>query len=121
MRVGQKGKHQGSKGKYPVAVVRRILRIKELMAKDMTIEDIQGRLLFVRGEVESLEQTLDKIFEILDGMVARRSKEGIGGRAVAADIKRARVLAHDLVERVTKIEKRLIADGNARRSEVAAS
>ena len=41
VRVGRKGKHQGSKGKYPVRVVRQILRIKDLMDKDITIEDIQ--------------------------------------------------------------------------------
>ena len=45
VRVGRKGKHQGSQGMYPVAVVRQILRIKEMMADDLTIEQIQREIL----------------------------------------------------------------------------
>ena len=38
VRVGRKGKHQGSQGIYPVSVVRQILRIKQMMAERYTIE-----------------------------------------------------------------------------------
>ena len=44
------GKHQGSQGMYPAAVIRHILRIKEMMADDLTIEQIQREFLFVRGD-----------------------------------------------------------------------
>ena len=33
VRVGRKGKHQGSQGVYPVSVIRQILRIKQMMAE----------------------------------------------------------------------------------------
>src|SRR5882672_3991089 len=46
VRVGKKGKHQGSQGMYPSAVIRQILRIKEMMADDLTIEQIQREFLF---------------------------------------------------------------------------
>lgn len=36
VRVGKKGKHQGSQGMYPASVVRRVERIKEMMADDYT-------------------------------------------------------------------------------------
>src|SRR5262249_57100142 len=55
IRVGRKGKHQGSQGMYPARVVRQIQRIKEMMAQDYTIEEIQREFLFVRHEIEELE------------------------------------------------------------------
>lgn len=128
IRVGQKGKHQGSKGKYPVRVVRQILRIKELMEKDLTIEDIQKQILFVRGDIEELETTLDKVFTALDRNVEQRAgSEASGGlsglRTVKVDIGRARELADDLLARLEKIEERLIheTDGSTGETEAAAS
>ncbi|MEZ4446551.1 MAG: hypothetical protein R3B72_46155 [Polyangiaceae bacterium] len=119
VRVGQKGKHQGSKGKYPVRVVRQILRIKELMEKNLTIEEIQRQFLFVRGDIEALEQTLSRIFGTLDGMM--ESDQSAGVRAVSADLGRARVLAEDLVERLERIEQRLIQDMETSRQDEAAA
>src|SRR5262245_57386220 len=58
VRVGRKGKHQGSQGLYPAGVVRQIQSIKEMMAEDYTIEEIQREFLFVRGDIEDLERTL---------------------------------------------------------------
>ena len=119
VRVGTKGKHQGSKGKYPIRVVRQIIRIKQLMEKNLTIEEIQKQFLFVRGDVEALSLTLDKIFTALDEVVSERDKT-TNVRAVAADITRARGLATDLVERLERIERRLTEDAE-QRLEAAAS
>jgi len=106
IRVGQKGKHQGSKGKYPVRVVRLILRIKELMARDLTIEEIQNKYLFVRGDIEALQTSLDNIFTTLDGIVEAGDRE-VSVRAVQPDIEEMRTAAKTLVERLERIEKRL--------------
>ncbi len=124
VRVGKKGKHQGSKGKYPVRVIRQILRIKELMEKDLTIEEIQRQILFVRGDIQELEQTIDKVFSALDKSIDERSSQSPhpGLRAVKADIGRARALADDLLVRLEKIEERLTSEPEAiREGEVAAS
>jgi hypothetical protein len=121
VRVGQKGKHQGSKGKYPVRVVRLILRIKDLMARDLTIEEIQQRFLFVRGDIEALEQALDEIFSLLGRMVGDRGDKCAAARAAGADLSRARVLASDLVDRLERIERRLMAEPASERSEEVAS
>ncbi|HEY4118347.1 MAG TPA: MerR family transcriptional regulator, partial [Byssovorax sp.] len=67
VRVGRKGKHQGSQGMYPATVVRQIQRIKEMMAQDHTIEEIQREFLFVRGDIEDLERSLAKVFDALHG------------------------------------------------------
>lgn len=120
IRVGQKGKHQGSRGKYPVRVIRQILRIKELMAKNLTIEEIQRQFLFVRGDMEELEQSLEKIFAVLDRIVSERDQKLASVRAASAELGRARALAQDLVERLERIEQRLSADADEH-AEVAAS
>jgi hypothetical protein len=121
VRVGRKGKHQGSKGKYPVRVIRTILKIKELMAQDLTIEEIQQQYLFVRGDIEALEETLDEILKLLANMVHERGDKNAAARAAAADLSRARTMANDLVDRLERIEQRLMAAPGGERSEEVAS
>ena len=121
VRVGRKGKHQGSKGKYPVRVIRTILKIKELMAQDLTIEEIQQQFLFVRGDIEVLEEALDDIFSLLSNMVDERGDKNAAARAAAADLGRARSMASELVDRLARIERRLMAAPGGERSEEVAS
>src|SRR5215813_4441805 len=77
VRVGRKGKHQGSQGVYPVGVVRQILRIKQMMAESYTIEQIQREFLFIRSEVEQLESMLSRIFKKLEGVLKERKTEKV--------------------------------------------
>lgn len=106
VRVGRKGKHQGSQGLYPAKVVRQISIIKEMMASDFTIEEIQREFLFVRGDIEELERTLGKIFDTLKDSLRERRGEP-GARAVLGDVVVAENLATDLVARLERIEERL--------------
>jgi hypothetical protein len=121
VRVGTKGKHQGSHGLYPVRVVRQIMRIKEMMARDLTIEEIQRQFLFVRGDIEALQQTLDHIFEVLGRVAKERGQGAVSVRALGTDIGRARALANELLERVEDLERRLSEEAPAARAEVVAS
>ncbi|MCC6557068.1 MAG: MerR family transcriptional regulator [Polyangiaceae bacterium] len=118
VRVGRKGKHQGSQGMYPATVVRQIQRIKDMMAQDYTIEEIQREFLFVRGEIEELERTLSKVFGALREAAKDRRSE-TSGRAIALDLASAESLARDLVAKLSMIEERLMAQ--ARLSRRAAS
>ena len=118
VRVGTKGKHQGSKGLYPVRVVRQILQIKRMMAEEYTIEQIQTEFLFVRSELEQLDETLVQIFEKLDGAVKRRKQEATA-RVVAREVGEARLLSKDLLARLRGIETRLTS--RARLDEVSGS
>ncbi|MCC6648187.1 MAG: hypothetical protein IT374_21780 [Polyangiaceae bacterium] len=107
-RIGKKGKHQGSQGLYPASVVRQICRVRDMMARDLTIEQIQREVLFVRGDIEELERTLTKVFDAL--LEASESARGEPvARAVAVDIKGARRMASELIDRLSEIESRLIA------------
>ncbi len=85
VRVGRKGKHQGSQGLYPASVVRQIQRIKEMMAQDYTIEEIQREFLFVRGEIEELERTISKVFDALRDAVHAFAQAEIAPRAAEID------------------------------------
>jgi hypothetical protein len=114
VRVGQKGKHQGSKGLYPSGIVRQILAIKEMMAADLTIEEIQQQVLFVRGDIEELERKLDKVFSALRQAGQKQRSEPVK-KAVLTELGRAEQLARDLVERIAGIERRLSSQATAAR------
>jgi hypothetical protein len=118
VRVGRKGKHQGSQGMYPAGVVRQIQRIKEMMAQDYTIEEIQREFLFVRGDIEELSRTLSKIFDTLKDAAKERRSE-TSGRAISNDLTAAESLARELVAKLSMIEERLMAQ--ARLSKQAAT
>ena len=68
-RVGEKGKHKGSRGLYPTAAVRRIHLIKSLMDEGMTLEDIRGSFVYFRGQLDGVERSLDELFAALDKSV----------------------------------------------------
>ena len=73
-RVGEKGKHRGSKGLYPAAAVRRIHLIKNLMDEGMTLEDIRRSFVFFRGQLDGVERSLDELFAELDKAVAAKAE-----------------------------------------------
>lgn len=106
VRIGKKGKHQGSQGVYPVSVVRQIVRIKQMMAESYTIEQIQKEFLFIRSDLEQLEQLLDGIFRKLDGVTRQRGRDP-GTPGVTREISDARSLSRDLLARLVAIETQL--------------
>ncbi|MEI9950894.1 MAG: hypothetical protein WDO74_18440 [Pseudomonadota bacterium] len=106
VRVGRKGKHQGSQGVYPVSVMRQILRIKQMMAESYTIEQIQREFLFIRNDVEQLEQMLSRIFKKLEGVLKERKQER-SAQAVHRDVLDARGISKDLMARLVAIEDKL--------------
>jgi len=114
VRVGRKGKHTGSQGLYPATIVRQILAIKDMMAENLTIEEIQGEFLFVRGDIEELERKLSKIFKTLrESMKKQRSEPTV--RVLAAEIVAAETLAKDLVGRLSGLEDRFTSQARMAR------
>ncbi len=107
VRVGEKGKHRGSKGVYPVRVVRQILAIKELMARDLTIEQIKDRFIFLQGEIEDLDLRMQGVFQTLGSRVMREPKRRELG--VVRELNAARSLGKDLLEKLRSLESRLNA------------
>jgi hypothetical protein len=99
--------------------VRRILFIKELMAQDRTIEEIQRQLL-IRSDLDQLEQTLEKIFATVEKTIAAQGEDSAAMRAAQGELSRARAIATDLVERLERLERRLVAEPKVLGNEAAA-
>jgi hypothetical protein len=106
VRIGRKGKHQGSQGIYPVTVVRQILRIKSMMAQNYTIEQIRREFLFVRADLHLLEQTLAQIFVKLESVIKDRKGASVP-QAMTRNVSDARSLSRELLARLRSIESRL--------------
>lgn len=114
VRIGRKGKHQGSQGLYPVGVIRQILKIKAMMAESYTIEQIKKDVLFMRSDIQQLETTLDSIFATLRRIVKERRRESYA-HAVVREVEDAKSLSRDLLTRLGSIESRLTSQPRLRR------
>jgi hypothetical protein len=106
VRVGRKGKHKGSLGVYPVRAIRQLVRIKEMMAENYTIEEIRRDFLFVRTDIEQLEETLDCIFQTLSRALKGRRRDTAD--PVAREVTRANRQGHELVTHLSSIESLLV-------------
>jgi len=107
VRIGKKGKHQGSQGIYPVSVVRQIWQIKQMMANDYTIEQIQREVLFMRSDLELLERTLGGIFHKLEGTL-KGQRSDVLARLVTRKANDAKALSSELITRLEAIERQLM-------------
>jgi DNA-binding transcriptional MerR regulator len=105
IRVGRKGKHKGSLGIYPARAVRQLVRIKEMMAMSYTIEEIRRDFLFVRTDIEQLEQTLGSIFQALAKVLKQRRQDT--SAVVSREVNQAKQQGRELVTQLSSIESRL--------------
>jgi DNA-binding transcriptional MerR regulator len=71
-RVGEKGKHRGSRGLYPATAIRRISLIKSLMDEGMTLEEIRHSFVFFRGQLDDVERVFEDLFAALDKTLAEK-------------------------------------------------
>jgi hypothetical protein len=108
VRVGRKGKHKGSLGMYPARAVRQLVRIKEMMARSYTIEEIRRDFLFVRSDIEQLEQTLGCIFQAL-AKVLKQRRQDTGAVPVSREVNQAKKQSRELVTQLSSIESRLMS------------
>src|SRR5207248_563348 len=110
-RVGEKGKHRGSKGLYPASAVRRIHVIKSLMDEGMTLEDIRHSFIFFRGQLDGVERSLDELVAALEKAVAdkgelRPSRRKELGRLLAVSRRHAHQVVKDVERKVPEITSR---------------
>jgi len=110
-RVGEKGKHRGSHGLYPVAAIRRISLIKGLMDEGMTLEDIRGSFIFFRGQLDGVERSLDEFFVALDKSVSDKpdmkpSRRKELERLLSEGRKKAAQFVEDMERTVSQITSR---------------
>jgi DNA-binding transcriptional MerR regulator len=113
VRVGQKGKHQGSRGLYPANVIRRVNLVKGMMAENFTIEEIQRSFIRFKEEIDGIETSLRDLI----GNFEREAK-GLTPRwtetrkqELEKEIVDARRAAGELVRRISSLESRLSQRG----------
>jgi DNA-binding transcriptional MerR regulator len=107
-RVGQKGKHLGSHGVYPVRAIRRINTIKRLMAERYTIEEIQARFFTFKDDLESLDEALNTLVRRFEDKVAAQPPSPTRER-LHTELKNVKQLAERLMVGVQRLEKLLVA------------
>ena len=98
-RVGRKGKHTGSTGLYPVAVVRRIALVKRMMAEGYTVEDIRGSFVTVRNRLEDVEKGLRELVEDLTAKAQSHPRR----RRFEEELERAEREARTALRRLEKV------------------
>ncbi len=108
-RVGRKGKHQGSLGLYPATTVRRVNAIKQMMAANYTIEDIQRSFLRFTDEIEVLRRGLAQLMTGFESELGRGSFPAERRRGLAREIQSVRKLADEMVQRVESLERQLVS------------
>jgi hypothetical protein len=106
VRVGRKGKHRGSQGRYPASVVRQIEAVRALMAQGFTIQDIQREFVNLRGDIDALSRQLSQVLTTLDQAVSA-SATGPSDEMLAHTLADAKQSADALVDKLRAIEKRL--------------
>ncbi len=111
VRVGQKGKHQGSRGVYPTNVVRRVNTVKALMAENLTIEEIQKSFANFKEEIEGIEKSVQSLFSDFEREAKGRSFDLRRQKELEAEILDAKRAAGDLVRRISNLESRLSNPG----------
>lgn len=99
-RVAIAGAQRGSQGLYPATVVRRIQHLKQLLAH-YTIEEIQREFLFVRGDIEELSGSLERVFAALQTVAKPQSE------VVLRELTEAKALAAELMAKLSSVETRL--------------
>jgi DNA-binding transcriptional MerR regulator len=110
-RVGRKGKHRGSQGRYPTSVVRRINLIKQMMAQDMTLEAIRESFLSVHNEMERVNEALECLFSRIQDRLTRVPAGQENGPQIQRDVETMRKSAKALMESVARIGSRLAVAG----------
>ena len=108
VRVGRKGKHQGSMGLYPPTVMRRVNAIKQMMADGYTIEEIQRSFLRFKDEIEAIERGLKELFVGFEREL--RAPEFDAGRrkTLTRELTDARRVADELVGRIEGLERHVV-------------
>jgi DNA-binding transcriptional MerR regulator len=116
-RVGKKGKHQGSRGLYPVSAVRRMNAIRQMMAQGLTLEDIKASFLVFKHHLDlasdELNHVLDGYERHVDGKALSEKKK----KELLVELNALRSDARELVLEMTRFGSGVTARSGAELSE----
>jgi hypothetical protein len=104
IRVGSKGKHLGSRGLYPAAVVRRVNQVKAMMADNLTIEDIQRAFVKFKEEIAGVSKGLRDLIAGFEREAKGPALSSGRRQEIEREIEAAKRAAGDLVRRIAGLE-----------------
>jgi hypothetical protein len=110
-RVGQKGKHKGSQGVYPVSTIGRIIEIKALMEGDLTLEEIANGVLRFRAQLDQLDEALLSLIDAFIEEVRRPGMPETTRRLLSQEVEGLARSGDDLIKRAKELEARLADHG----------
>jgi hypothetical protein len=108
-RVGRMGKHQGSLGVYPTTVVRRLNAIRQMMAANYTIEDIQRSFLRFKDEIEAVDRGAAGLLDGFERELRSGSFDAERRKGLLREISAVRKLAAELVQRIESLERQIVS------------
>jgi DNA-binding transcriptional MerR regulator len=108
-RVGRKGKHTGSTGLYPVAVLRRIELIKRMMDEGLTLEDIRESFVSVKNRLDDVEGHWSELVRDLD----RRARVHPRRSEVVRELARAERDMKSALRRIERVGGRIATVGRS--------
>jgi DNA-binding transcriptional MerR regulator len=109
-RVGEKGKHRGSRGLYPTTAIRRISLIKSLMDDGMTLEEIRHSFVFFRGQLDDIERVFEDLFAALDkALVEKGNLRASRRRELERMLNDGRHKAHQFVKDMERTVSQITA------------
>jgi DNA-binding transcriptional MerR regulator len=105
VRVGRKGKHCGSRGLYPADVVRRVNQVKAMMARNLTIEEIQRSFARFKQEIEGVSKGLRDLIAGFEREAKGPALKAERRQQIERDIEAAKQAAGELVRRISGLEE----------------
>lgn len=108
-RVGRKGKHQGSLGVYPATTVRRLNTIRQMLAANYTIEDIQRSFLRFADQIEGLRRSLAVLLEGLESELTKGRFPSERRKAIGRELSLVRKLSGEMTQRIEAVERELLS------------
>jgi hypothetical protein len=111
-RVGRKGKHRGSRGVYPVSVMRRINLVKRMMLENMTLEEIRDSFLSIQNEMERFSEVLERVFSLVGDRISRLNLQQEAEKSLLRDLEKTRQDARMLTKALERIGSRLAMAGS---------
>ncbi len=85
-RVGQKGKHRGSLGIYPVEVIRRVDEIRRAMSNGQTLEDLAVHAQATLARITNLKVAMEDVVGAAEADLAGRTLERAKRSALKAEL-----------------------------------
>jgi DNA-binding transcriptional MerR regulator len=104
VRVGRKGKHCGSRGLYPADVIRRVNQVKSMMARNLTIEDIQRSFVRFKEEIDGVSKGLRDLIAGFEREAKGPALSPERRQEIEREIESAKRAAGELVRRISGLE-----------------